>query len=723
MKNRFFLLALIVSLLLYFSPIWKSHLIPFPGRLLVSFFSPWKEEVWPGYPAGVPRKGILGYDTVRMMGPWRRLVTDELLRGKLPTWNPHQFAGAPMLANGQTGVWFPLHWIYLLLPFPVSWTILVVLQPTIAAISMWLLLRTLGYRGFIAGIFSLMYAFSSWMSVWVEWNIHGFVYAFMPLGLYAVHQKKLLLGVGIASLIVFSGHPQMALIGFSAMILYGLLSHRAVYMVVVFASALVVTSVQWIPTVRYLQFANRERHSKEFSYEQRLVTWRELAQILAPNINGNPATENYSGEKDFVETSAYVGIATLWLAVVAIMNSRKIIYPFLLIAAVFILITPNPVSLAIGKFHIPILSTSVPSRWLVLWPLACVLLAARGMECFLRKKADHIFVLAGTIVFLLALLWFWALSGSESMYLVARRNLVMSTGISIFFVLNSIVAAGFLKRIRQLQNRQNFLLIIFLASFSELLLFGWKTMPFTESNFIYPDVPILMKLKELSADFSRFANFEENVVDSNFATWYGVYDLSGYDALYPRRIGELVWAASNGGIVPSDFSRSTASVPIINSPERNRLLNLAGVRWVLYKDEFLSTRPGQNFLKFPPDRFRLVFEKNKLQIYENMEALPRAFFLSDFSWIGEGDEMIKRIYTNPLPSISVATLRRYDPTIVNIDVEAPEDGFLVLTDTLYPGWKALVDHRETKILSAFHAFRAVPVRKGRHQVKFTYSTL
>ena len=106
-----------------------------------------------------------------------------------------------------------------------------------------------------------------------------------------------------------------------------------------------------------------------------------------------------------------------------------------------------------------------------------------------------------------------------------------------------------------------FLFTLGILSIGELILFGWKTMPYTEKRFIYPVTPVLAKLQGLSRDGSRFAATDGSVLETNFATYYGLYDLSGYDALYPRRIGELVWTASNNGIPVKDFSRSTVVVP------------------------------------------------------------------------------------------------------------------------------------------------------------------
>jgi uncharacterized membrane protein YfhO len=55
-----------------------------------------------------------------------------------------------------------------------------------------------------------------------------------------------------------------------------------------------------------------------------------------------------------------------------------------------------------------------------------------------------------------------------------------------------------------------------------------------------------------------------------------------------------------------------------------------------------------------------------------------------------------------------------------IDAEAPEDGFLLLADTFYPGWTAHVDGRPTPIYRANLSVRGIRLPKGRHEVRFTY---
>jgi uncharacterized membrane protein YfhO len=55
-----------------------------------------------------------------------------------------------------------------------------------------------------------------------------------------------------------------------------------------------------------------------------------------------------------------------------------------------------------------------------------------------------------------------------------------------------------------------------------------------------------------------------------------------------------------------------------------------------------------------------------------------------------------------------------------IEAEAPEDGFLLLADTFYPGWTARVDGHPTPMYRANLSVRGIQLPKGRHEVRFTF---
>src|SRR5262249_346213 len=70
----------------------------------------------------------------------------------------------------------------------------------------------------------------------------------------------------------------------------------------------------------------------------------------------------------------------------------------------------------------------------------------------------------------------------------------------------------------------------------------------------------------------------------------------------------------------------------------------------------------------------------------------------------------------PGESDGTATIARYTPDEVIVDVDTPTPGILILTDQDYPGWEAYVDGRPTEILTSDYVFRGVPLAGGIHRI-------
>ena len=122
-----------------------------------------------------------------------------------------------------------------------------------------------------------------------------------------------------------------------------------------------------------------------------------------------------------------------------------------------------------------------------------------------------------------------------------------------------------------------------------------------------------------------------------------------------------------------------------------------------------------------------------------MAVLPRTFAVSKYKVIKDKEKTIEEIYKDGIdlrnevilpkepklnieedsnPQVSIVS---YSPNLVRIVALTDKDSILVLTDPYYPGWRAFIDNEKTEILRADHAFRAVELPKGKHNVTFIYS--
>src|SRR3990167_289115 len=95
----FFLLSVFTVLFFLFSK--KSFI---PSDTIVGLYHPFRDYFAKDYPRGIPFKNFLITDPVRQHYPWKNLAVSIIKRSQVPIWNPYTFAGYPLLANIQTGI-------------------------------------------------------------------------------------------------------------------------------------------------------------------------------------------------------------------------------------------------------------------------------------------------------------------------------------------------------------------------------------------------------------------------------------------------------------------------------------------------------------------------------------------------------------------------------------------------------------------------------------------
>jgi hypothetical protein len=126
-----------------------------------------------------------------------------------------------------------------------------------------------------------------------------------------------------------------------------------------------------------------------------------------------------------------------------------------------------------------------------------------------------------------------------------------------------------------------------------------------------------------------------------------------------------------------------------------------------------------------------------VKIYENHAALPRAFIVHE-AIVSDNDEQaldvlqgedfnLKRsvVLSNgrsleTSQEESNATITRYDAHHIELQAKLDTSGYLVLTDTFYPGWTANVDGNPATIRRADLYFRAIALEPGEHKVTLRY---
>jgi hypothetical protein len=220
--------------------------------------------------------------------------------------------------------------------------------------------------------------------------------------------------------------------------------------------------------------------------------------------------------------------------------------------------------------------------------------------------------------------------------------------------------------------------------------------------------------------------------------WPDVALAQGFDHLFghnPLRLHDFALATGVGDTVATPSQRTFA--PLFPS-YRSTMANLCGVRFIVtgVPIERIDT-------SLHAGDFKLVARTKDAYVYENPRALPRVMLVQDYR-IADFDDMMRNGWPNTDPRRTVllehepagpprppaakgadgdARILRYANTEIDIEVNAPAGGFLVVNDAWHPWWRAEVDGRPTDILKANVLFRAVPLEPGLHHVHFAFAPL
>lgn len=288
--------------------------------------------------------------------PWRYLALEGIRTSQLPLWNPFVGMGAPLLANYQSAIFYPLNWFPNLLGLVggIRWfvwgqTLVVAFHLIWAGLGMAFLGRRLGLRGLGQTVSGLAFCLSGYLVsragffsinaavAWLPWIL----YLCIPtvgekLSVLYINQRMLKL-ILVLFLQLLAGHAQTVWYSLSFAFIWTIFfaleksySHDVfiekehnyrkliinIQNVVVHLSrftfavflAFLLASIQIIPTIEYL--ANSQRASgvdltRVMTYS--FWPWR-LLTLIEPNLFGSPVQGNYWGYGNYWEDALYFGI-------------------------------------------------------------------------------------------------------------------------------------------------------------------------------------------------------------------------------------------------------------------------------------------------------------------------------------------------------------------------------------------------------------------------------
>ncbi len=171
-----------------------------------------RDVAGPGYE---PANRLLT-DIATQNDPWLRAAADQWAERRVPLWTPYAGCGAPLLANAQSGVFFPPHFLYFLTRSPRSWVVLGIMKLWLAGAGAFLFARSLKLGPVGRWFAGLCFPFSGFLVVWLQYALAS-VAALFPLVLWRTHKLVERPGAwsagwlaAVVALVLLGGHPETA---------------------------------------------------------------------------------------------------------------------------------------------------------------------------------------------------------------------------------------------------------------------------------------------------------------------------------------------------------------------------------------------------------------------------------------------------------------------------------------------------------------------------------
>lgn len=717
-----------------------SGLLPVPTDTLVGLYHPWRDMYAQEYPRGIPFKNFLITDPVRQQIPWRKEVVESLKRGEFPRYNPYTFAGVPLDANIQAAPFYPLNVLFLLFPFFVAWTLLIVTQPLFASVFMYLYLRHLRLSKPAAGAGAVVWAFGGFAIAWLTWGTILHAALWLPLMLLSIDTVRETKGttrfrwgvvlMSAVALTVFAGHIQVAAYTIGLTLCYALWRTRKEIrrmevlraVAVWFGVALVVTGIQWVPLLRFVLESGRIGQSQSVMREGWFLPWQHLSQFIAPDFFGNPATLNYWGTWNYGEMIGYIGILPLLAALSAVILPGIPRFFVYVLAGSLLFMLPDGISSIPFVLHLPIVSVLQPTRLMVLVSFSLAVLTGFGFDRWRTDKRIS-WVPFCVVAVALIVLWagsymiprFFAEAEIAAHFAVAGRNLIVP---SVLFGISSLWMILY-ARFRSQTIRGVLTLVGMLLIVADVFRFGWKFTPFTPQSYFFPETKIISYLKMQPKPF-RVMSLDDRILPPNVSGYFGIETIEGYDPIAPRAYESVL--SVTDGLTPDGGVREYNRIYTMHNIDSS-VLPLWNVRYVLALSDY--DRP---FL-------RLIMKEGETRLYEYTNALPRVYLAQDIRVVKRPADALAipssliapgiwsgyvNILSLPLPSTATVDTLSYSPGRMELRVVSDNLRLLVFSERYDTRWKAYVSDKKYQVFPVNYYFSGVIVPAGTHNVILTY---
>ncbi len=680
-----------------------------------------------------------GAEAVKQGYSWLHFWMRSVRAGSLPIWDPYALCGYSFPGEMQTGAFYPLYLIFLLMPLgpngllsSMEYNLFILLTHVLAALFMFALARELGLSRFAAFISGLCFSTGSFTGH-VGWPHMLGSSIWLPLiFLYLVRALR----STRASERVFFSSMSGSLLGMSLL-----------------AGGLHIAMAQTIVVVTAIAFQALSRDASKSSESARRSAFWLPAQVGAVIL----LTAFCAAAVQLLPSHVYAGRSIRFLGPYALPSTQMIPYEDVsgsVLSPAGLLSVLLPVFDGMGQGEI-----WSPYIGVLPFAFACIGIAKCWSSIWVRylaglSLAAMLYALGGLSALhglLYALVpWLWMAREASRFIYLTGFGLAVLAGFGIDAFISRLASESAWSSFERALTKA--MVGCSIALFAVLL--------FSKPGTSWIFWSLLMVLA--SCGLLRFGLWRKQAragwlllaaslvfFDLNASNWLVA---SKIDADRANR-NELTVLTSMEGVVhflkarPGIFRVSVYRDPTPNLGDAFGIQNTSGAG-VTFENYFEAVRGRLELLN---SRYIIkpasavdpnpVYQDGSWKVYENPKAFPRSWLIHEtkfqpddgkvFRALGQNDmdfhkvaflsaPMTSNIAGDPQSSSESVSIRSYTANRITAAVHTENPALVVFSELFYPGWYASVNGKEATILRANGAFRSVVVPRGESTVELFY---
>jgi hypothetical protein len=319
--------------------------------------------------------------------PWQKAVRHALGAGEWPLWNPFILNGDILAAAAQPAVYDPIQLLGLLLSLPDALTFGAAMTFFVAGFFTFAFARAGGLNEIASLVAAAGFTFCGMMAFFVGWPLAR-TWAWLPLVLFAVRERRFALLTVAFVLVIFAGHPESVLHVVAVGAVYGIATRPSLrHMGLAIGSGMVALL---LAAVYLLPFADAAPETLEYKIRRELYAPTSYDVIVSPQVRHErmlrtfvPFAAEDSTKPGWDPLSARVGVIVFVLALAALLQRRA--WGWGVLATVCLLATFGTKPVAHVLHALPLFDIAINERLAFAAAFAMSMLAAMSVDRIPRR--------------------------------------------------------------------------------------------------------------------------------------------------------------------------------------------------------------------------------------------------------------------------------------------------------------------------------------------------